>query len=121
MRAKRIILFFIMIAAGLGLGLLYGWIINPVMYVNTAGDSLRADYKADYVLMVAEIYATDGNLDQATQQLSLLGSQPPGQVVSEGLVTASALDYAAEDIALLNRLAQALAAQSPIENPGEQP
>jgi len=121
MRAKRILLFFIMIAAGLGLGLLYGWIINPVKYVNTAGDSLRADYKADYVLMVAEIYAADGNLEQAVRRLGLLGSLPPGQIVSEGLATANALGYAAEDISLMTRLAQALAAQTQVESPGEQP
>lgn len=121
MRAKRVILFFVMIAAGLGLGLLYGWIINPVEYVNTAGDSLRADYKADYVLMVAEIYAADENLDRAVQQLRLLGSQPASQIAAEGLGTATALGYAAEDIALLNRLAQALAEQTTVENPGEQP
>ena len=121
MRTKRVILFFVMIAAGLGLGLLYGWIINPVEYVNTAGDSLRADYQADYVLMVAETYAADGNLDRAVQQLRLLGSQPAGQIASEGLSTANALGYAAEDIALLNQLARALAEQTPIEDSGEQP
>lgn len=110
-----------MIAAGLGLGLLYGWMINPVEYVNTAGDSLRADYKADYVLMVAEIYAMDGNLDQAARQISLLGSRPPAQIVAEALATASTLEYAAEDIILLNRLAQALAAQTTIDSPGGQP
>jgi hypothetical protein len=35
-------------------GLLYGWMVNPVRYVNTTPDTLRADYQLDYVLMVAE-------------------------------------------------------------------
>jgi hypothetical protein len=121
MRTKRIIWFLVMIALGVGLGLFYGWMVNPVRYVNTAGESLRSDYKTDYILMVAEIYAFDGALDQAARRLSLLGSQPPAQVVAEGIVTANALAYAPDDVALMNRLAQALEAQSTTEEAGERP
>ena len=32
MREKRLVLFLIMIALGLGFGLVYGWVINPVKY-----------------------------------------------------------------------------------------
>ena len=34
---------------GIALGLVYGWIISPVEYVDTTPDTLRADYRADYV------------------------------------------------------------------------
>ena len=54
--SSRWILFIIAILAGAGLGLLYGWVINPVDYVDTAPDTLRIDYKTDFVLMVAEAY-----------------------------------------------------------------
>ena len=49
----RWFLFFLSIALGLAAGLYYGWVINPVEYVNTTPDTLRVDYQADYVLMVA--------------------------------------------------------------------
>jgi hypothetical protein len=45
--------FLIAIAVGLALGLLYGWVLSPVKYVDTTPNTLRADYQTDYVLMVA--------------------------------------------------------------------
>ena len=44
---------------GIALGLLYGWVIEPVKFVDTTPASLRADYQTDYVLMVAEAYRSD--------------------------------------------------------------
>ena len=108
MQKKRIILFLIMIAGGLGLGLVYGWIINPVKTADSSVSSLRADYKADYVLMVAEIYQADGDLEQAAARLGLLGSQPPGKIVAEGLLTARSLGYMPADLSLIESLSQAL-------------
>lgn len=65
-----------MIAIGVGFGLLYGWVIEPVKYVDTAPDSLRLDYKTDYVLMVAEAYQVERDLNLAVQRLTLLGGNP---------------------------------------------
>jgi hypothetical protein len=45
---SRWTLFFIVLLLGLGLGLLYGWVINPVSYQDTTLDTLRIDYKTDY-------------------------------------------------------------------------
>src|SRR3989304_3891981 len=49
---------------GVATGLIYGWIISPVEYINTAPDSLRADYRTDYVLMVAQAYAVEDDLER---------------------------------------------------------
>jgi len=38
----------------------------------------------------------------------MLGSQPPGQVAAEGLLTARSLGYAPADLALMENLSQAL-------------
>jgi hypothetical protein len=108
MHQKRSILFLIMIALGLVVGLIYGWIINPIKAAQVTPASLRADYKADYVLMVAEIYHADSNLEQAVSRLGMLGSQPPGQIAAEGLLTARSLGYAPADLALMENLYQAL-------------
>ncbi len=108
MRGKRILLFFIMIALGLGLGLLYGWVINPVKYEDTTPSMLRRDYKADYVLMVAEIYSADKNLDQAVRRLALLDTLPPARVVASAILTARELGYAAGDLDLMGKLALAV-------------
>jgi hypothetical protein len=108
MRGKRIALFFLMLTLGLGLGLLYGWVINPVKYEDTSPSMLRGDYKADYVLMVAEIYNTDKNVQQAVRRLALLDTLPPARVVASAILTARELGYAAHDLDRMGKLALAL-------------
>ncbi len=108
MRGKRFALFLVMIALGAGLGLLYGWIINPVKYEDTTPAMLRNDYKADYVLMVAEIYSSDQNLEQAARRLATLDSLPPARLAVEAGLTARQLGYAPHDLELIDRLALAL-------------
>lgn len=108
MQKKRMIWFLIMIGAGLALSLLYGWIINPVKYVDTPATSLRADYKTDYILMIAEIYQADGDLEGAQDRLSLVNSAGPEQAVTEGMQTARTLGYSPADLSLMENLSQAL-------------
>ena len=110
MRSKRIVWFFIMIALGAAVGLAYGWIIDPVQFTDTTPNSLHPDYKADYTLMVAEIFHADADLPGAQQRLALLGPLPPDRIVAESLITARAAGYAAQDITLLESLAKAVQA-----------
>jgi hypothetical protein len=79
------------LAAGIGLGLAYAWAIEPVQYDNTAPGSLRADYKADYMRLVARAYAVEGDLARASARLSVLG-----QADAAGSITALAQRSAAE-------------------------
>ena len=75
---SRWILFLITVALGLGAGLFYGWKINPGEYINTTPGSLRDDYKADYVLMVAEAYQAEADLNAADRLVrSWATSRPP--------------------------------------------
>ncbi|MBE0697271.1 MAG: hypothetical protein IH586_10140 [Anaerolineaceae bacterium] len=113
MQTKRIIWFVIMIAAGIAIGLFYGWIIHPVKNVDTSASSLRADYKTDYVLMVAEIYQKDGDLSLAATRLGLISSQPPGKTAAEGLLTARSLGYTPADLSLIEKLSRALQKETP--------
>lgn len=129
MRGKRAFLFLVMIALGLVAGLIYGWIIRPTKSATATVDTLRADYRTDYILMVAEIYHSDNNLEQATRRLGLLGSTPPARLADEGITNARSLGYGEADLALMNQLEQALAAQagnqgtvpSETRTPGSQP
>ncbi len=113
MRAKRFFWFFISILVGMVLGMVYGWMINPVTYTNTTPDTLRADYKADYVLMVAEIYQKDQNIGLAARRLDLLGATTPLRQVQSAILTAEELGYSEADMDLLARLALALETWSP--------
>lgn len=113
MRISRFVLFLLVMVIGAGLGLAYGWVINPPPYANLKLDTLRSDYKADYVLMAAEVYRKDNNLAQAVRQLALLEDQPPERVVAEALLTARDLSYTQADLETLAYLSQALQTSAP--------
>lgn len=100
--------FLIAMLIGAVAGLFYGWVVNPVEYVDIAPDSLRVDYKTDYVLMVAEAYQVDGDLGQAVRRLSLLGTAAPSDIVAEALNFALQHDYASQDLSLFQSLGEAL-------------
>ncbi len=74
-RVIRFVVFLLAIFIGLLAGIYYGWVANPVRYVDTSPDALRYDYKADYVLMVAEIYQQEDNISLAAHRLALLGDE----------------------------------------------
>jgi len=108
------------ILLGLLLGLLYGWLIRPVEYVDTTPDALRADYRADYILMVAEAYASDSDLDLARVHLAALGPRPPVSQVVEAIDFGLQHGYTQLDLETLNRLVVDLRAIPPsaeIESP----
>lgn len=109
----RWISFFIIIAIGTAAGMYYGWVLNPVEYVDTAPDSLRIDYKTDYVLMVAEAYRVESNVAQAARRLALLGSDPPLDITDQAIAFASQIGYDPNDLALMQALAQALQTWNP--------
>jgi Na+/H+-dicarboxylate symporter len=107
-RIGRILWFFISILFGVALGLLYGWVINPGAEIQAPASTLRADYRTDTVLMVAEIYAARQDSTQSIEQLKLLGEDEPLHIVQQAILTAQDLNYPAEDVSLLANLAQAL-------------
>jgi hypothetical protein len=109
---SRWFFFLISIAIGAAAGLYYGWVINPFRYVDANPGSLRSDYKADYVLMTAEAYRADGNLDLAVQRLALLGGASPAESVALATVNAVKAGYGEADLALMQNLADALHAAS---------
>ncbi len=96
------------IALGLVLGLLYGWVIRPVEYINTTPNTLRADYRTEYVLMVAETYSGDADLDAALIRLAALGSQPPLDIVLEAIDYSIEIDRPRSELEVLNHLANQL-------------
>ena len=79
MRRLSILVLILGILLGLGLGVLIGWVIYPVQYVDTTPEILRADYKDEYLLLIASAYAADHNLDRARQRLVSLGYPDPVQ------------------------------------------
>ncbi len=113
----RWILFLTSLVFGLAAGLYYGWKINPVEYLNTSPDTLRVDYKTDFVLMVAEAYHADGSLDQAAQRLLILGDPSPADMVARATDFALQHNYAEADLVLMQKLAKDIQSWKPALEP----
>jgi len=105
--------FLLAVIIGATVGLFYGWVVNPVEYVDIAPSSMRVDYKTDYVLMVAEAYQVDRDLGLAVRRLAQLGSAAPSQIVADALSYALQHDYASPDLSLLQTLGEAVLTWNP--------
>jgi len=110
---SRWIRFFLAIIVGIMAGLFYGWFLSPVKYVDTAPDSMRIDYKSDYVLMVAEAFTVEKDPVLAARRLMLLGPDAPADITREAIRFAESQGYTDADVALMRNLANALEAVSP--------
>lgn len=63
--------------AGIGIALLVGWVLFPVGPYDTRPATLRADYHAEYVRLVAIAYQVDGDLETAQARLTQLAPDAP--------------------------------------------
>ena len=121
MTTRRLILFFLSLALGLGLSLYYGWVVDPIQYRDTAPTTLRIDYQTDYTLMIAEVFQSDQNIDLAAERISTLGSQSPADIATQSLSFAKKNGYSSADVALLQDLVLALQLQQPAPTAGAKP
>jgi len=99
------------LACGVAVGLLIGWQIAPVEYINTNITDLHAEYKADFILMVSETYALNGDLDTAKARIALLELADPPEAVAELAEQLIAQQAPLAHIQALARLADALGVQ----------
>ena len=110
----RLLKIILALAIGIALGLIYGWVIDPVEFFDLTPDTLRADYKSDYVLMVAEAYSVEQDPGLAARRLAVFGSQSPSSIAARGLEYARTSGIPDSDIVLLQELVTALQAWSGI-------
>ena len=94
--------------SGALIAMVYGWLIRPVEYIDTSPDSLRIDFRTDYVLMVAESYSADQDLTLAQVRLAALGPQAHDDYVTQAIDYALEHSFGQADIGRLNALAIAL-------------
>jgi hypothetical protein len=114
MTSNRWLFIILALAAGIGLGVVYGWYIDPVDYFDLTPDTLRGDYKADYVLMAAEAYRVEQDPGLAARRLALFGTKSPSAIAADGLEYARANGFSDGDIALIQELVTAMQAWSGI-------
>jgi hypothetical protein len=100
------------LAVGVGIGLAIGWSL-PINAVKTDPSVLSAEWQSDWVLMTAQAYNLDGDLNTARQRLALLGTGDLGAKVAQRGEQAIAEGLPPTFIGMLARLAAALDARTP--------
>ncbi|MGD0707759.1 MAG: hypothetical protein ABSA51_04830 [Anaerolineaceae bacterium] len=108
MHRRRIVFFVLAILLGLGAGLFYAWMIAPPALDGTTPNTLRKDYKTDYVLMVAEVYQKEHDLGRVDARLAVLKNSSSLRAVQDAILDAQDLGYSQTDMSTLAALAVAL-------------
>lgn len=101
------------LAAGIIVGLLIGWVVWPVSYVDTSLEDLSPEEKEDYILLVAHVYYSDGDLEKAKARLEKLGLPNVNQSLSALIDRYISEGRNEEDIRALVSLADGLGIASP--------
>jgi hypothetical protein len=107
-----------MLGIGVGLlaGVFYAWRVNPVSYTNTDPTSLRADFRMDYLALVASAHASTGELARAQARLSVFEAQDMAETLGALAQLRLAAGYPESEARALAGLAAALG-----ERPGSLP
>jgi hypothetical protein len=100
---------------GVALGLFYGWVIHPIEHDVTTPNSLQEKYQAELILMIAEAYSNEPDLDLARQRMIGLGYQAFEDRVENALNFAQAHDFSDQDVQTLTNLLKQLS--TPIPSP----
>ena len=109
---------FVLLGLGIGLagGLYYAWLVNPVEYVDTAPESLRADFRGDYLGLIASAYASGGDLVRARTRLALFPDLDSATELASLAQQRLAAGVADTEASALSQLASALS-QGPTRTP----
>jgi hypothetical protein len=102
------------LVTGIGLGVAYGWYVDPVDYVDLAPDALRIDFRADYVLMTAEAYRAEQDPGLAARRLAVFGTRSPSAIAADALAYARSNSFSDFEVTLIQDLVTALQAWSGI-------
>jgi hypothetical protein len=113
MSSKKILSILLALGVGIGLGLIYGWVIEPVEFTDVTPDLLREDYRVDFVLMTAEAYQNDFDPETAAKRLALLGSQPPASYIVSAIEYASLNAFTQDELTALQSLLTAMQTYQP--------
>ena len=101
------------VALGLAAGLGYAWGVNPVSYTDTSPASLRDDFRADYLTLVASAYDATGDLPRARARLALFAYADPSPLLAALAQQRLGQGWPEAEARALARLSADLQAQAP--------
>lgn len=99
---------------GLAGALYYAWVIAPVVYVDASPARLSDENKAEYIFLVSQSYAIDGDWPQAQRRLAGLDDPAAAQTVTTLLEMYVREQRSSDAIANLAVLARQLGSEAPV-------
>lgn len=110
--SNRYSLFVAAILLGFIAAVYYGWVARPITVRDADPTVLREDFRSDYVLMVAEAYAVDHEVERAIGALGWLSKEQeeynPLVFVGEAMAFGVDAGYSVADLELQQNLSAAL-------------
>jgi nucleotide-binding universal stress UspA family protein len=110
-RTVQALLVALAVALGLGGGLVYTWILDPVEYYDSAPDALDFEDKLVYLAVIGDIYTQDGDLARANAWLAKMDVPADGMVLAGFIEQYLDAGGQPEEVRNLARLAQDLGAR----------
>lgn len=101
------------VVIGVAAGLYYAWAINPVEYTDTSPASLRSDFKAEYLTLIAAAFDGTGDLARARARLALFPDTNPADALAALAQQRLAQGRPSPEVSALARLASALSGSPP--------
>jgi hypothetical protein len=88
---------------GFAIGIGYAWLIRPSEFQGALPDSLRAEYRGEYVLLIASAYRSTADLDRARSRLAAFPGLNAPQLASlaQQVAATGGGEQIARDLALL--------------------
>lgn len=71
------LLIILAVIAGLALGLLVGWVIWPVQWIDASPEDLRLEFQVEWINMAIDSYSVNQNASLATERYDALGADAP--------------------------------------------
>jgi len=99
---------------GLVASLYYAWMVEPVTYVAAGPARLSDENQGEYILMVSQSYAVDGDWERAKERLDLLDDPDIVDTVSSQLEQYLRNGEPADNLNSLATIAGKLGARSPV-------
>jgi hypothetical protein len=106
-------LFLLGLIIGLAGSLYYAWIVSPVIYTDASPSRFSDEYKAEYLFLVSQSMAVNGDWEQAQQRLAALDDPALAQTVTDLLNKYVIEQRSPAEIRNLAILAQQLGAEAP--------
>lgn len=97
---------------GLGSGLVYSWLISPVVFTDASPARLTGESRAAYIELIGRSYVTTGDLALARERLAALDEEDVGQAVVVQLEDAIRNQKPDRTIRALAALGQALGVEN---------